>query len=85
MAIIKKVTYQCGFCWEEFDEKFTMFEIEEHHNNCACNPNNKACPTCKHSKGYQTAHYGCLIGYSDEFEINCKCWKDKNESKELSF
>jgi hypothetical protein len=46
MAIIKKVVFQCGWCWREFDEGVGLDEIEKHHDECLCNPKNKACSTC---------------------------------------
>ena len=86
MAIIKKVTYECGWCYRPFDESYSMDEIEDHHKNCHRDPKNKACPTCYHQKDDDDfclckermvdAYKDSKSRFIDEYETNCEHWRE---------
>lgn len=75
---MKKVLI-CDFCshTEDLDSKGSMIE---HEKNCAFNPKNKYCYSCKHKYHSRCGDEGCSEGlewWDMEDEGNCQGWEGK--------
>lgn len=70
----KIISYACGFCETEYPVELLCFL---HETQCAHNPINKACETCKHLAENRESQEYCLIN-EDIFygtKRNCEKWE----------